>query len=110
VWGPYWPLPRGSYKTLIAFDRLDDSDVPDIYMGQVEVIAGDKVLAAIEVHLSKPSQHQSQDFLDPIDIEFEIENDQAPIEIRLWTPGDVKFRIHSLRVVRKTEQIITPST
>src|SRR6185437_8045861 len=102
VWGPYWPLPAGSYQLLIDLARLD-ADTYGSHLGNIEIVAGRRFLASLDVHLNSLSLRQSQAQFHSICVPFDISEDdladRALIETRFVSSGEVGFRIRSVRVM-----------
>ena len=107
-WGPYWQLPIGFYEMVMSFDRLDGDR--DRNLGVAEVVAGDRYIAARDVHLKRLVSAGAADSSDNIVIPFEITDngfaDHVVIETRFWSSGAVGFRIRAMQIVPRDTQFM----
>ena len=115
IYGPYWPLPTGKYNLLIVLDRLE-GDPEKSYLGKVEVVVQsrrdpDRVLADLDVYINATAMWQEDATSEALCVPFEITPefaDRHPIETRMWTPGDIGFRIRALRIEPRARDAARP--
>ena len=94
VFGPYWPLPVGYYEAVMHLDRESVAQ-PLEHKVRADVMTGDQQLVAANFHFDAHCTETT------IRLPFEMKENSSKrrqIETRVWSSGEVPFRIRSLSV------------
>lgn len=108
VYGPFWTLPAGRYEMrVLIIPDPQSRDKSSVVTGQVTAEVGTRLIAEAKWRLG---QYKFLDPAAPVEfrLPFSLSDDllaaARTIEARIFTPGEISFRILSLSVMVKSDK------
>lgn len=109
VYGPYWTLPPGRYEMCASIiPRPENKDEDAIVTGQITTERGTRVLAECRWRLDRYKRGAGvalAEFRLPFSLYADLPDAARTIETRIFTGGDASFRIMSLSVKTRSDDL-----
>ena len=109
VYGPYWTLPAGRYELVATIvPPAPNPDGKPIITVDVTAEHGQHQLAGCHWRLGQfesGDPHAAVEFRLPFTLAADLSPELRTIETRVFTPGDSSFRIRSLAVRVRTDEL-----
>jgi hypothetical protein len=104
VFGPYLTMAPGFYKLVVTLERDDVYDGD--YLGYVDVAVQNRVIAQLQVRLDRLVRAPIRLY---VNFEVPANTGDGLIETRVWSSGEVAFKINSFAIVRQAAAIALPA-
>ena len=106
VFGPYWPLPAGTYRLTVKFEMVSKhKDALPVIRVDVTGASGARTL--VSANFSPTLLHHDNEGLSILHLPFRVrsaEPEQRVIETRIWSSGEARFRIRSVSITPRAER------